>query len=122
MNAFILKLKKLRGGVGPDSIRILSSLDRTHSLPAKFNERVVVGRDDVTVIRNYSEARAHFSVSGEDSEGGRLVFRPSRQQSFTVYKGRELDFYLDGGESCVVRHEHARDPMTAPERDARVSA
>lgn len=122
MNAFILKKKGWWDGVPGDAIRLLSSLDRTHSLPAVFGERVVVGQDDVTILKNTSEARARFAVKCERTEHGRLVFRPSRQQSFVLWAGREMDFYLDGGESCVIRHERARDPDHAPERDKSVSA
>lgn len=97
-----------------ETVKVRSSLDRTFALSANADERIVIGRDDVTVIKNHHESlTARFSITGEEMHVGRCVFRPSRQQSFVLWKGRTIELELGPGESCVIRSEYARNPQTS---------
>lgn len=127
-NGFILTLirafvrtadeRMTEGELPADALSVRSSLDRTFKLASRVNERMVIGKDDVTVIKNHHESlTAQLHVTGEEMHVGRTVFRPSRQQSFVVWKGRDVDFELAPGESCVVRSEYARNPSTSIYQD-----
>jgi hypothetical protein len=106
MNRFTIRVDGVKG----DSIKVKSTLDRTHSLAIGTVEDIVTGPDDVTVIQNKSEASAHLELEGMDMQSGRLIFRPARQESFALWKGRKLTCILAGGESLTIRAEGARDP------------
>lgn len=118
MNRFTIKVS----GVPGDAIRLKSTLDRSYSLAAGGTaEDVTTGPDDVLVIKNAHESEiATLTLKGLAMKSGRLIFRPSRQQSFVLHEGRELLCDLAPGESCVVRAEGARDPVGTP--DAGVTA
>lgn len=109
MNRFTLKISG--DGIVADCVKIHSTLDRTQSLAIETVEDVQVGKDDVTVIRNYHESQtARLDLEGLRMSHGRLIFRPSRQQAFSLYRGRKIQLDLGPGESCVVRSEKAVDP------------
>lgn len=109
MNRFRIKVS----GVPADCIKVRSNLDRTHSLSATSDEDIVIGRDDVCVIKNEHEgAPAKLVLEGLHMRDGRCILRPARQSAFTLYKGRTIDVTLGPGEAMVVRSERARDPTT----------
>lgn len=104
--------------VPADAVGILSTLDESASLPVNSDYAVLVGQDDVTVVKNRCERNARILVKGlemrADGGGeGRLIFRHSRPHlsNFTLYKGREREFVLEAGASIVVRSDRARDPV-----------
>lgn len=105
MKSFVLTL---HGGVPGDAIKIMSTLDKSVTLAARSVERVMIGDDDVWVIKNRAETPARLTVAGESDMSGRAIFRPSRQQSFLVWRDRAVDFELAGGESCVIESELAQ--------------
>lgn len=110
MNSFRVKIV---GGVPGDALKVLSTLDRTHSLSASTDERVVCGSRDVTVLRNNHEsATAALQLTGLVMQDGSLIFRPSRQQIFRLWEGREIDLQLGPGEACTIHAEHALDART----------
>ncbi len=96
-----------------DALILHSTIDRTHKLTGRTDELCVIGRDDVCVLKNYAERPAVLDFTGDRMQSGRTIFRPSRQQSFTLYQGREQRLVLGAGESCVIRCEKARDPRNA---------
>ncbi len=109
MNRFRLTVKK---GV-TDAIILHSTIDPTHKLTGKTDELCVIGRDDVAVLKNYADTPARILFKGETMQCGRTVFRPARQQSFTLFEGREYELTLGPGESMPIRCEWARDPKSS---------
>lgn len=104
------------GRIAGDQIMVHSSLDRTHKLAVGTVEDIVVGANDVTVIRNYSkEETAHLHLRGLRMDAdGFVICQPSRQQSFKLWRGRAISVDLGPDESMVVRSHIARDPYTKP--------
>lgn len=95
-----------------EAIRFMSSLDRTYGLTQSTDEECVIGKDDMVVMKNLSDSPARFKLKGHehDRECGRTVFMPSRQQSFTLWQGREIELTLGPGESCPIRCERWKAP------------
>lgn len=105
-------------GVPADAVKVHSSLDRRYALAVGKSrwwptwESIVVGRDDVTVLKNYdAEKTATLALRGLEMPHARLVFRPGRQESFVLWQGKRTDCRLEPGESIVIRSEYARDPI-----------
>lgn len=96
-----------------DAVMIHSSIDPTHRLTGQTDEECLIGRDDVAVMKNYAETPVRLRLTGHVMESGRTVFRPSRQQSFTLFTDRVREIQLGAGESMVMRCEQARDPRSS---------
>lgn len=96
-----------------EALIIHSSIDRTHRLTGETDEMVLIGRDDLAVLKNYADRPCKLRLKGDSMTAGRTIFRPSRQQSFTLYTGREQEVTLGAGESMPIRCEHAQDPKTS---------
>lgn len=104
------------GRIAGDEVIVHSSLDRTHKLPIGTADDIVVGANDVTVIRNYSKdevARLHL-VGLAMHQDGFVVCQPSRQQTFKLWRGKTVDVELGAGESMIIRSHVARDPDAKP--------
>ena len=110
MNVFRVTVKE---GVA-DALILHSTIDRTHRLTGRSDEECVIGRDDVAVLKNYADSSARLVLTGHTMRHGRTFFRPSRQQSFTLHKGREIELILEPGESCPITCEYRRDPRIMP--------
>lgn len=107
MNRFKLRVS----GVPGDSVKILSDLDRSQTLPVDTWEDIQIGRHDLGVIKNRHESQsAQIEIEGLHMRHGRIVFRPSRQSVFSVFKGRKILVTLTPGESMTFRAEGALDP------------
>lgn len=96
-----------------DAIRFLSSMDRSWGLTKRTDEECVIGRDDVVVMKNLSDmpARLIFTGHAHHTDCGRTIFRPSRQQHFTLHEGAQRELILGPGESCPIRCERAKLPQ-----------
>lgn len=97
-----------------DAIKLLSTLDPTHSLTRRTDEECVIGKDDLVVLKNLGETPCKVRLTGHehDRECGRTVFRPSRQSSFTLWDGKVWELILGPGESCPIRCERAQLPRS----------
>jgi hypothetical protein len=97
-----------------DDVVVRSTLDRTQKLALGTEEDIVVGPNDVTVIRNEAkDETARLVMRGlKMDQDGFVVCQPSRQQHFKLWHGRSIDVELGAGESMVIRSGVARDPYT----------
>lgn len=94
----------------PDALTVRSTLDPTHTLPSHTDERMILGRDDLAVLKNERFDPCRVTLTGLDMTDGFCVVRSSRRGVWTLKPGQELKIILDGGEAVTFRSTLAQEP------------